>query len=437
MIKQFIRKLREYYQRPSEAIYLIETAMFGNEYQFVKECLHSGKVSTIGTEVERLEQAIIQHTGAKYAIATSSGTAALHLGLLALGVKPNDWVLTTPFTFVATANAIVHSGASPMFLDIDRHTLGLSPEVLAEFLANETYIDNSGQCVHTVSKRRITVCLPVHVFGHPAHMTEIVQVCNQYGITVLEDSAEGLGSTRNNQPVGTNGKAGVLSFNGNKIVTTGGGGALLTSDLEVYQSVRSTASSTLIYSLLSSSAEDKPLEYGLNANLPKLETPGYSVSAAPTSYKTPGSNAIASVSQAQNSRLKAFVGSSVGYNYRMPALNAALGLAQWEHLDQRIQKKRDLAYWYQSLFANSEVKVLDEPTDCFSNFWLNALIFPERNSRDQFVLDSTKAGIESRPVWTLLSRYPSFTNSYQMPLPNARWAESCMANIPSTIFPHA
>ncbi|MEM8969914.1 MAG: DegT/DnrJ/EryC1/StrS family aminotransferase, partial [Bacteroidota bacterium] len=366
MIQQFIRELREYYQRPSEAIYLIETTMFGNEYQFVKECLHSGKVSTIGTEVERLEQAIIQRTGAKYAVATSSGTAALHLGLLALGVKSNDWVITTPFTFVATANAIVHSGASPMFLDIDRRTLGLSPEVLAEFLAKETYFDNSGQCIHTVSKRRIAACLPVHVFGHPTHMTKIVQVCNQHGIPVLEDSAEGLGSTRNGQSVGTHGKAGVLSFNGNKIVTTGGGGALFTSDLEVYQSVRSTASSTLSYSLLLSYPEDKPLGYGLTANLPKLETPGYSVSATPTSYKIPGSNAIASVSQARNSGLKPFIGSSVGYNYRMPALNAALGLAQWEHLDQRIQKKRNLAHWYQSLFANSEVKVLDEPTDCFS-----------------------------------------------------------------------
>ncbi|MEM9833140.1 MAG: DegT/DnrJ/EryC1/StrS family aminotransferase [Bacteroidota bacterium] len=437
MIQRFIQEVREYYQRPTKAIYLIETTLFGNEYQFVKECLDSGVVSTIGKEVERLEQAAIQQTGAKYAVATSSGTAALHLGLLALGVQSNDWVLTTPFSFVATANAIAHAGASPLFLDIDRNTLGLSPDSLEQFLGEEVHIDNDGLSIHRLSQRRIAACLPVHVFGHPAHLPEIVSLCNQYNIPVLEDAAEGLGSTRDGRSVGTIGKAGVLSFNGNKIITTGGGGMLLTSDQDVYQFVCSRASQRPEDGLVGDSAVSKSLGYGAITYSPKPDIPRNNPIASALNYKRSENNETARTSQARNPKLRSLISSSISYNYQMPALNAALGLAQWEYLEKRIQQKRTLAHWYQLLFAQSEIKVLDEPADVYSNYWLNALLFPERGSRDQFVQEARKAGIEARPAWTLLSRYPAFYQPYSMPLPNAQWAESCLANVPSTILAHA
>ncbi|WKN42825.1 DegT/DnrJ/EryC1/StrS family aminotransferase [Tunicatimonas pelagia] len=381
MVTQFIQEVRRHYQRPSGAIYLIETAMFGNEHEFINNCLDSRKVSTIGEEVGQFEETIARRLGVKYALATSSGTAALHLGLMAIGVKSRDWVLTSPFTFIATSNAILQAGGQPLFIDIERATLGLSPTKLEEFLVRETYSNSSGHCYHRASERRIAACLPIHVFGHPANLPEIDKLCRRYNIPVLEDAAEGLGSSVCGQSVGTFGDVGVVSFNGNKIITSGGGGMLLTDDESIYRKAFRRANQ------LKSSVNNDVVE--------------------------------------------------VNYNYRMPALNAALGLAQWQHLDQGIQQKRTLYNWYSNLFSESSIEVIKEPSESYSNYWLQAIVFSDQQQRDSFVEKTNEAGIETRAAWKLLHRYPLFNHRFHTPLPNAEWAESCIANIPSTIMPDA
>ncbi len=238
---EFVQFVRAYYQRPAGAIHLIETSIFGNEYKYIKECLDSQRVSTSGTLTDTFEQNIANYSGSAYAIATISGTSALHLALLATGVQPGDWVITQPFTYVATANAIRYTGAYPLFIDIDRDTLGLSPQKLMNFLEKEADVDDQGRCIHRPTRRRIAACLPVHTFGHPARIDELISVSERYGMPVVEDAAEGLGSRYQNQQVGTFGKAGVFSFNGNKIVTSGGGGAVITDDAEVAARVRHLA----------------------------------------------------------------------------------------------------------------------------------------------------------------------------------------------------
>ncbi len=381
MVSRFIKEVRQRYRRSSGSIYLIETAMFGNERQFINNCLDSRKVSTIGEEVGQFEEVVASRLGVKYALATSSGTAALHLGLMALGVKSDEWVLTSPFTFIATSNAILQAGGQPLFIDIDQTTLGLCPVALEEFLTKETEVDSSGNCYHRASRRRIAACLPIHVFGHPANLPPIQRLCQQYNIPVLEDAAEGLGSLVSGQAVGTFGDAGVLSFNGNKIITSGGGGVLLTDDKTIYQKAFHRANQ------LKSSMNNEVEE--------------------------------------------------VSYNYRMPALNAALGLAQWQHLNQCVEQKRALYGWYANLFNESDIEVLKEPPDSHSNYWLQALVFPNRQQRDIFVEKTNASGIETRVAWKSLHRYPLFNHRFHTSLSNAEWAESYLVNIPSTIVPDA
>ncbi len=218
MVNQFIREVRRRFQRLEGNIYLIETAMFGNEQQYINRCLQTAKVSTIGEEVSQLEKSVAKRLRVKYAVATSSGTAALHLSLMVCGVRMDDLVITQPFTFIATANAIQHAGAQPAFVDIDRSTLGLCPDALSRFLDTETRMVQSF-CFHRQSGKRISACMPVHTFGHPGRMLEIIDICQQYNIKVVEDAAEGLGSRLNNESDGSLGDFGVISFNGNKIVT--------------------------------------------------------------------------------------------------------------------------------------------------------------------------------------------------------------------------
>ena len=380
MVNQFVREVRRRFQRPEGNIYLIETAMFGNEQQYINRCLQTAKVSTIGEEVPKFEKVVADRLGAKYAVATSSGTAALHLSLMVCGVHTDDLVITQPFTFIATVNAIQHAGAQPVFIDIDRSTLGLCPQALRSFLEAETTMVQ-GSCIHRQSGKRISACIPVHTYGHPARMSEIVNICLQYHISVVEDAAEGLGSTLKKKPLGTFGNIGVFSFNGNKIITSGGGGMLVTNNERWFTQAQVIA--------------------------------------------TQSKNQVTSVSPL------------VGYNYRMPALNAALGLAQWERLDQNIQQKRGLTDWYQSLFYTSEVEIFTEGPGVFSNYWLQTGIFPSREQRDDFVQQTNAAQIETRAAWSSLHCHSRFLDSYRGPLPNSEWAENCIANLPSSIIPHA
>lgn len=381
MVKEFIRQVRSHYQRPRGKIHLIETAMYGNEGQYINSCLKSGKVSTVGETVEDFEAVVIQRVGAQYGLATNSGTAALHLSLIVCGVKPGDLVITQPFTFIATTNAILHAGARPIFIDIDTETLGLSPQSLTEFLTEESRIDDNGNCLHLKSGSRIAACIPVHTFGHPTHISEIVAICGKFGVRVIEDAAEGLGSSLQGKSVGMFGDVGVVSFNGNKIVTSGGGGMLITNDNSLFTQAKAISNQS-------------KSQMNMSCN-------------------------------------------QIGYNYRMPALNASLGLAQWQYLDQNIRQKRELTSWYQSMFNHQDIKIMTEPEGAFSNYWMQAGIFPNREMRDDFVERTNAEDIETRKAWPLLNNHPLFEGPYHAALPNAIWAESRITNFPSTVIPHA
>lgn len=378
-MKEFVRFVRQYYQRPEGAVHLIETPIFGNEYKYIKECLDSHQVSTAGTLTDTFEHRITDYTGSTYAVATVSGTSALHLALLAVGVQPDDWVITQPFTFVATANAIRYTGAHPLFVDIDEDTLGLSPAKLSEFLKKNTESNDEGRCVHRATGRRIAACLPVHTFGHPARISEIVAISKHYRIPVVEDAAEGLGSRCRGKLVGTFGQVGVLSFNGNKIVTSGGGGAVLTNDSGLAKRVRHLANQAKV-----------------------------------------------------TERFRATY-DAVGFNYRMPALNAALGLAQWEHIELVLREKKRLCEAYQAFFAPRSETLLIAPADTTSNYWLNALRFASEAERDKFVRYTNQRAIYSRPAWTLLHRLPMFASEHHGNLAQAEWTEQHVANLPSSI----
>ena len=379
MMKEFIRFVRHYYQQPEGAIHLIETPIFGNEYKYIKECLDSHMVSTTGTFTDAFEQKIVDYCGSAYAVATVSGTSALHLALLALGVQPNDWVITQPFTFVATANAIRYTGAHPLFVDIDQDTLGMSPQKLAEFLEATTEIDDQGICIHRTTRRRMAACLPVHTFGHPAQIDEIISVCERYGIPVVEDAAEALGSRYQGQPVGSFGKAGIFSFNGNKIITSGGGGAVVTDDANVAGRVRHLATQAKV---------KDHFRYTYDA---------------------------------------------VGYNYRMPSLNAVLGMAQWENLNQILIEKKQLAEAYRSFFQDSDETLVAPPENAVSNHWLNTLLFADETQRDSFVQYTNQQHVYTRSAWPLLHWLPMFASDYHGSLEQAEWTEKRLANLPSSI----
>ena len=372
--EDFVSFIRQYYQRPQEEIHLIETPIFGHEHKYMKECLDSQQVSTVGPLVEQFEQQLAEYVNSPYAVATVNGTSALHLSLVALGVQANDWVITQPFTFVATANAIRYTGAHPLFLDIEADTLGLSPEKLADFLQQEAVVDDHGQCLHRQTRRRIAACMPVHTFGHPVKIDQIVVLCEEYNIPVVEDAAEGLGSTYRGRSVGTFGKMGVFSFNGNKLITCGGGGALVTHDRALAERARH----------LSTQAK---VQHTYDA---------------------------------------------VGFNYRMPNLNAALGLAQWEKLPFMLSEKRALAQTY-DYFLEQRAPLMMEPTLAHSNYWLNAILLSSSTERDTFVQQTNQQKVYTRPAWTLLPTLPMFASQHHGNLDYAMFVEKHLATLPSSI----
>ena len=371
--KDFVSFIRQYYQRPQGEIHLIETPIFGHEHKYMKECLDSQQVSTVGPLVEQFEQQLAKYVSSPYAVATVNGTSALHLSLVALGVQANDWVITQPFTFVATANAIRYTGAYPLFIDIAPNTLGLSPEKLADFLQQEAVVDDQGQCLHRKTRRRIAACMPVHTFGHPAKIDQIVMLCEEYNIPVVEDAAEGLGSTYRGRSVGTFGSIGVFSFNGNKLVTCGGGGALVTHDRALAERARH----------LSTQAK---VQHTYDA---------------------------------------------VGFNYRMPNLNAALGLAQWEKLPLMLAEKRALVQAYDYFFEQTPLMM--EPAQAHSNYWLNAILLSSPAERDAFVQQTNQQKVYTRPAWTLLHALPMFASKHHGNLEYATFIEKHLVTLPSSI----
>jgi len=365
--------------KTEEFIPLHEPRFNGNEKKYVLDCIDSTFVSSVGKYVDQFEKMVADYTGAKYAIATVNGTAALHIALLLSGVSENTEVITQPLTFVATCNAISYCNAFPTFIDINKETLGLCPEKLEHFLKHSTKKTSKGVInIHT--KRIISACLPMHTFGHPAKIDQIVSLCTKYDIPVIEDAAESLGSTYKNQHTGTFGLFGTFSFNGNKTITTGGGGMIITN----------------------------------NEILAKKAKHITTTAKVPHRWE--------------------YVHDEIGYNYRLPNINAALGCAQMETLDGFIKSKRMLAETYKNSLKNENFLFFEEPNDCKSNYWLNCLLFNNSSSRDIFLKMSNNQNVMTRPCWTLMNQLDIFQDSYGGDLICSQNLSRCLVNIPSSVL---
>ena len=364
---------------PSPAV-LHEPCFQGNEWAYVKECIDSTFVSSVGKFVDQFETGLAEYTGASRAIAVANGTAALHIALLLVGVSRDDEVLAPALSFVATANAISYCGGVPHFVDSEETTLGVDAGALRAYLRDVTTM-RGGVCFNAATGRPIRALVPMHTFGHPSDIEGLLDVSAEFRLALIEDAAESLGSTHNGRHTGTFGRVGTLSFNGNKTITTGGGGAILTNDLSL-------------------AARAKHLT--TTAKLPHRWE---------------------------------FVHDEVGYNYRMPNINAALGCAQLEQLPRLVEAKRLLHARYAAVFAGIEhVRLLAEPPGARSNYWLQALLLDESHAaeRDAILGATNDDGLMTRPAWTLMHRLAAFANSPRMPLPVAESLSARLINIPSS-----
>jgi perosamine synthetase len=362
------------------SIALHEPCFGGNEWAYVKECLDSSYVSSVGPFVDRLERDLADYTGARRAIAVANGTVALQVAMRLGGVEPGNEVLVPALTFVATAAAVVHAGAVPHFVDAEERTLGVDPRALRAHL-ERTCSMQGGECVNRSTGRVVRALVPMHTFGHPADVEGLLSVAHDYHLTLIEDAAESLGSTIGGRHAGTFGRLSTLSFNGNKTITTGGGGAILTNDS------------------------------ALGARAKHLTT----------TAKVP--------------HRWAFVHDDVGYNFRMPNLNAALGCAQLEQLDAFVASKRALFERYRTAFRDiGEVRVFAEPDECRSNYWLQTLLLDAsvEDQRDDILAATNDAGIMTRPAWALMHRLGPYANYPRMELPVAESLERRIINIPSS-----
>ena len=351
----------------------------GNEKKYLIDCIDTTYVSYVGLYVDRFEREIRNLTGAKYSVAVSSGTAALHVALLLAGVVPGDEVITQPLTFIATANAISYCNAHPVFVDVERSTLGLDPGKLSDFFVNNCILKSDDRCYNKATGRKIAACVPVHTFGHPLRIDMIMEICQKYHIPVIEDAAEALGSLYMGRHVGTFGDIGILSFNGNKPVTTGGGCMIITNDKNLAAKGKH----------LSTTAK-KPHPWDFNHD-------------------------------------------AVGYNYRMPNINAAVGCAQMECFAEVIENKRTTAQMYSQFFHEIGIPFITEPAQARSNYWLNAIALKDKQERDMFLAYAKANGIQMRPVWKLMSNLPMYLHCQCTPLETAKWLEQRLVNIPSSV----
>ena len=351
----------------------------GNEKKYLAECIDTTFVSSVGKFVDRFEELVACYTGSKRAVVCVSGTNALHMGMLLVGVERDDEVLTQALTFIATCNAISYIGAHPVFLDVDRDTLGLSPLAVKRWLSTHAEV-RDGQCYNKKTGRRIKACVPMHTFGHPMKIDELSAVCNEYHIELVEDAAESIGSFYKGRHTGTFGRVGAISFNGNKTITTGGGGMLLFQDEEL-------------------------------GRLAKHLT-----------------------TQAKVPHRWAFVHDHIGYNYRMPNINAALGCAQMENLDRYVSNKRETAERYREFFSHiPDVEFVVEPANSRSNYWLNAVLLKDRRAQQSFLEYTNDHGVMTRPVWELMNRLEMFRGCETDGLENTVWLEERIVNIPSSV----
>ena len=351
----------------------------GNEKKYLNECIDSTFVSSVGKFVTEAEEKFAQFVGAKYAVAVVNGTSALHLALRVAGVQKDDEVITQPLTFVATCNAISYLNAFPVFVDVDKETLGLSAVALDKFLEENAEVRN-GVCYNKTSGRRISACLPMHTFGHPVNLDEIKKVCNTYNITLVEDAAESVGTYYKGKHTGNVGLVSAFSFNGNKTITCGGGGMIVTNDETIAKHAK------------------------------HLST----VAKTPHPYE--------------------FFHDEIGYNYRMPNINAALLVAQLEQLNDVLENKRETAEAYKSFFENIEgLEFVIEPQDAKSNYWLNAITLTDKETRDEFLKYTNSNGVMTRPAWILMNELPGFKDCQVGEIPNSRDLADRLVNIPSSV----
>jgi len=390
--------IRSTFQEPTGFIPLHDPRFIGNEKKYMEECIDTNFVSSVGEFVGRFEKMCAEYTGAKYAVAAMNGTSALHISLLLAGVQRDDEVISQALTFIATANAISYTGAKSVFIDVDKETMGLSAKALEAWLEEnvvlrpfasspshpiahsplQPFASSFLQPFNKATGRRIGACVPMHTFGHPVKLADLKAVCDRYNIPLIEDAAESIGSYYKGKHTGTFGKLGVLSFNGNKLITTGGGGMILTDDEQLAKMAKHLTTQAKV----------------------------------PHPYE--------------------FVHDHIGYNYRLTNINAALGCAQMESLDYLLSLKRNLAEQYKEFFRNSDFTFFAEPTDCKSNYWLNAIITEDKAQRDKLLQYSNANGVMMRPIWELMSRLPMFTDCQTDALENSIWFADRVVNIPSS-----
>lgn len=351
----------------------------GNEKKYLEECINTTFVSSVGKFVDRFEEDIAKYTGAKKAVVCVSGTNALHMSLMLVGVERDDEVLTQALTFIATCNALSYIGAHPVFVDVDRSTMGLSPDAMKEWLVKNAEIRN-GECFNKNTRRRVKACVPMHTFGHPVLIEAMATLCEEWHIELVEDAAESIGSKYKGKHTGTFGKVGVISFNGNKTITTGGGGMMLFQDEEL------------------------------------------------------GKLAKHITTQAKLPHRWEFKHDHIGYNYRMPNINAALGCAQLENLDFYIENKRKVAAEYEEYFKNvPDIEFFVDSPDTFSNYWLNAIILKDKDAQLKFLQQTNDNGVMTRPIWELMNCLPMFENCENDGLKNTIWFADRVVNIPSSV----
>jgi len=373
-VTQFIQNI----YKTTGFISLHEPRFIGNEKKYLNECIDSTFVSSVGKFVDEFEKKIADYVGVNFAVATTNGTSALHVALLLANVAENDEVISQSLTFVATCNAISYCGASPIFIDVDKDTMGLSPSALHDFLEKNTSIKNQ-QCINNKTGRVIKACVPMHTFGQPCRIDEIKDICDRYYINLIEDAAESLGSFYKDKHTGTFGQMGVMSFNGNKIITAGGGGCIITDDEALAKKAKHLTTTAKV----------------------------------PHKWK--------------------YTHDMIGYNYRMPNLNAALLVAQLEQLDEFLENKSLLTDKYKEFFKKSDIVFVTELENSKSNYWLNTIILKDGQQRDLLLDEANSKGVMLRPIWVLMNKLPMFKESQCGDLSNTDWLEQRVVNIPSSV----
>ena len=379
MFDDFICFVQDLYSS-TDLVPLHEPQFRGNEKKYLLETIDSTFVSSVGKFVDEFELKVAEYTGVKHAIATVNGTAALHIALKLAGVEHNSEVITQSLTFVATCNAIRYCNAKPLFIDVDKTTLGLSPESLENFLQQNTEIRDDGFCWNKSSNKKILACIPMHTFGFPVKLERIKNICDQYNVTLVEDAAESLGSLYKNMHTGSIGKLAALSFNGNKIITTGGGGMILTNDDELAKKAKHiTTTAKLTHSW-------------------------------------------------------AFNHDEIGYNYRLPNLNAALGVAQIELLPEYLKNKRKIANTYQKWGKEHGIEFISEPADTKANYWLNVAVMQDKQHRDQIIEETNSRKVMTRPAWTPMHQLTMNKDCQKSELVNTEWLADRIINVPSSVI---